>query len=642
MNTKKLLISLFAGVVGATVLTVSSMAQTNTDIFEVGKDKTYETWSSAVAAAADTDNDGVITYHIYGKLSEKMFSVGGAETINIVGMNDEAELNITASGAEASVIYLPSVVNTVNYSNITLSRPDGAWIANNAHHNCFFSVWGDVSSLITYTNCVFPNGSGNNQFGKTTYTNCKFYNDTYYALWIYDSVEDGTAVPAETVVTNCCFDAVRGIKIYSENATGKASAKTTIDNCSFAVENKPAIVSSLDGTITITDVDASECKYGLLATEYLNGNSNFTLAEVTVDGKAPEYVATVNGALYTDIDYAEAEAKGNPVEAIATVIDGKSYTLAQAVALDGVTEIDLIRDVELTETVVINKDITINGNGYTVKGADVTETETNGTAVTPITINGAEVTLINITVKGGNAYNNDPYQPTASHGVAGAAVNVTNGKVTIDNSTLAGGDAGAEYTKSTGSAIVATDSDIIVTNSTLATGRTTRRNVIGVATVYLDDVSTIDLTDVVLDTAKSTYASDNVIASFNANGVDTTEYTGEVKLDGEILIRGTRLANVNIVAGENLTFKGNIDPSYISDTLYIQFDKKDIDDAGEDNDEEADLYDIVVYGNKNYINRLNSADLTFILESDTSVKPVYEILPVNPVKITTDADYENR
>ncbi|MBQ8759717.1 MAG: hypothetical protein IJZ20_08505, partial [Clostridia bacterium] len=164
----------------------------------------------------------------------------------------------------------------------------------------------------------------------------------------------------------------------------------------------------------------------------------------------------------------------------------------------------------------------------------------------------------------------------------------------------------------------------------------------GTANLYLDSYSTIDLTDVVLDTDGGTYVNDNVIASVADNGQDTTEYTGDVHLDGEILVNGTRLANVNIVPGKNLTLKGNIDASYISDTLEVVFVKKDVDDAGVDNDEEADLYDIVIHGNKQLINRLTTADLTFKLDSATAVKPVYEILPVAPVKVTTDADYANR
>ena len=38
---------------------------------------------------------------------------------------------------------------------------------------------------MTYTNCTFPNGVCNNQYGKTVFNNCQFTNSANYNLWNY-------------------------------------------------------------------------------------------------------------------------------------------------------------------------------------------------------------------------------------------------------------------------------------------------------------------------------------------------------------------------------------------------------------------------------------------------------------------------
>ena len=162
--------------------------------------------------------------------------------------------------------------------------------------------------MIAYTNCVFPNGSGNNQYGKTTYAGCTFNNDSYYALWIY-----GSGSATSVVVTGGTFVADRGVKIYAEDAA--AVVDTKITGATFDIASKPAIVSSIAGKVTIENVNATACEYGLLAAEPKDGRSDLAMAVVTVDGEAPAYVAKVGNTLCTDMDYAEAESSATkPVE----------------------------------------------------------------------------------------------------------------------------------------------------------------------------------------------------------------------------------------------------------------------------------------------------------------------------------------
>ena len=187
MKIKNLLTALLASAVVVGAMTASAMAA-DTDTYTVGAGKTYATLGEAVTAAADTNNDGEVTIEIYGKVEVgATFQLNVAsETVNIVGADKDAdaEILVTANPADNGVLYVANnAIKTLNFSNITLNRPNGEWRGNEGHHNCFFTVWdNDGSAEITYTNCVFPNGAGNNQYGKTTYTGCTFNNKRHVAL----------------------------------------------------------------------------------------------------------------------------------------------------------------------------------------------------------------------------------------------------------------------------------------------------------------------------------------------------------------------------------------------------------------------------------------------------------------------------
>ena len=73
-----------------------------------------------------------------------------------------------------------------------------------------------AENTVTYTNCTFPNGVCNNQYGKTVFNNCKFTNNTASLsnLWNYGG---------ETKVEECTFTGIRGIKMYNEGTLQKSS-----------------------------------------------------------------------------------------------------------------------------------------------------------------------------------------------------------------------------------------------------------------------------------------------------------------------------------------------------------------------------------------------------------------------------------
>ena len=456
MNMKKILVSLFAGLVGVTALTVSSIAA-DTDIFEVGADKNLKTWSEAVDAAKDEDGDGEITYHIYGKVEvDKVGWVSpkgtsGATTVNLIGKTTDAEISI--SQTEATIIVTD--VEKVNYKDLILSKTNGFTAYDYGHANNYFTTWiTSANALVTYEDCVFPNGSSNNQYGKTTYTDCTFNNPVEYALWIYGG---------EVVVTGGTFEAKKGVKTFSE---GNAEITTTISGATFDIESKPAIVSSSIGTLTISDVNADACKYGLLTSEAHGHNVANGLADITVDGEAPVYAAIVNGEYHSSLEYAREEDRGEietPVARIGSKYFG-SLEGAIAAADDG-AEIILLNDITLDELKIKEKTFTLNLNGNTLYIAD-----SDADKCTRINhINGANVTYKNGTINIDDA--NDSVAIFGWNVYEGTvAATVTFDNVVVEGDGYNSGYAVFYLNAIAGNKMVVTNSEIYLANEKGASG----------------------------------------------------------------------------------------------------------------------------------------------------------------------------
>ena len=299
-------------------------------------------------------------------------------------------------------------------------------------------------------------------------------------------------------------------------------------------------------------------------------------------------------------------------------------TLEQAVAVaESGDTIEIINDVEVDKTIIIPAAqtyagerfvLTIDGNGNTIKGLDAVSPEIYG--VTPLEFVNADVTLIDVNVEGGStAY---------------------------------------EFSNTLGSAVKLTNSKLIAKDTTLSTGNAETTNVVSMPVIMMTDIeSTVSLEDVTLYQAPSTYAAASIVAISESNGdlpsLNEVDGTKPVEIAGTITIApGSRkLQDVPVVIpeGKEIEFVGAYSVEYISDTLYVQFQKADVDN-GVDTDEYTDLYNIVILGNEQFINRLNSADLTFKLDStaanDRAAKPIYEIIAVDPINVTTDAANANR
>ena len=331
MKGKKLLAGVLSAAMVLGTMALPVFADGETDVYTIGAGKTYETFADALNAD-DTDSDGIITYKIYGKvvLPDGGIKLGkdGITTINFTKGSEDAELSLEGAGLNRIGFDHAADLKAINYTGLKLSRLNGSWVGDAAHLNQFFTTTIRTNSdgIVTYTDCTFPNGSGSNTYGKTVYNNCIFSNEdagTKYNVWIRGG---------ETEINGGTVKGAAGIKLYSDDPT-KVFGDTKIDGVNFEdITKKPAIVATQQGKIEIKNSTVSNCEYGLIANE---SNQGAALADITVDGKAPAYVSSVDGNLYTEIKYADKEAadKGTTAETIVAMVKDKYYaTIDEAVA----------------------------------------------------------------------------------------------------------------------------------------------------------------------------------------------------------------------------------------------------------------------------------------------------------------------
>ena len=331
MKGKKLLAGVLSAAMVLATMALPAFADGETDVYTIGAGQTYDTFADALNAD-DTDSDGIITYKIYGKvvLPDGGIKLGKGDitTINFTKGSEDAELSLEGAGLNLIGFDHAADLKEINYTGLKLSRLNGSWVGDAAHLNQFFTTTIRTNSdgIVTYTDCTFPNGSGSNTYGKTVYNNCIFSNEdagTKYNVWIRGG---------ETEINGGTVKGAAGIKLYSDDKT-KVFGDTKIDGVNFEdITKKPAIVATQQGKIEIKNSTVSNCEYGLIANE---SNQGAALADITVDGKAPAYVSSVDGNLYTEIKYADKEAadKGTTAETIVAMVKDKYYaTIDEAVA----------------------------------------------------------------------------------------------------------------------------------------------------------------------------------------------------------------------------------------------------------------------------------------------------------------------
>ena len=226
----------------------------------------YTSLAEAIAAATP-DANGVITYEISGKatvdstgwIQVARAGLTGLTKVEFVGKTSDAEICITGGLA---ILADQNYDIDVSFEELTLSKPNPEYGGDYGHSTNYFTTWlrntNAAENTVTYTNCTFPNGACNNQFGKTVVDGCTFSNTTakLYNFWNYSNVLDGeTTGVANTEIKNSTFTGVRGIKIYSEKTHG---GEVLVSNTTFdGLTEKAAIVTSKPVAVTVKNVSVS-------------------------------------------------------------------------------------------------------------------------------------------------------------------------------------------------------------------------------------------------------------------------------------------------------------------------------------------------------------------------------------------------
>ena len=362
----------------------------------------YSLFSDAVNAA-EPDGSGVITYEISGKVDVtatgwvQVAKAGltGPTKVKFVGKTGDAEICITGGLA---ILADQKYDIDVSFTNLKLSKPNPTYGGDYGHSTNYFTCWlrntGAAENTVTYTNCTFPNGVCNNQYGKTVFNNCQFTNSANYNLWNYGG---------NTEVKNSAFTGVRGIKTYNEGTLAVAPT-VKIEQTTFSgLTEKAAIVASKATDITLTNVTATGCIKGLLQKDIegstdeqkvtieangtgISGDFNIT-AEMDAEAAKNEFnitAGTFPGGINNDylapganFDATTGEVK---MSYVAKIGDTEYPTLADAFAAankTGDTVIELLDDINMTgkNWTPVGVDgyhgqgvITLNGNGKTITG----------------------------------------------------------------------------------------------------------------------------------------------------------------------------------------------------------------------------------------------------------------------------------
>ena len=299
---KKFLSVVLAFLMLAVMLPTIALAAGNTVKVKVVGGAEYESLEAAIAAAEPVN--GVITYEITGKVTvnstgwvqvAKVGLTGLTTKVEFVGKTDDAEICITGGVA---ILADQTYDIDVSFTNLKLSKLNPTYAGDYGHSTKYFTCWlrntNAAENTVTYTNCTFPNGVCNNQYGKTIFDNCNFTNNAsgLYNLWNYGG---------NTEIKNSTFTGTRGVKLYSESTSG---GTVDIDNTKFdGLTEKAAVIASKPVEITITKVTVEDCNKGFI-TRDITGNDELTL---NVNGS--DISGTFNVTDATSAEAAKTELK---------------------------------------------------------------------------------------------------------------------------------------------------------------------------------------------------------------------------------------------------------------------------------------------------------------------------------------------
>ena len=338
---KKFLSVVLAFLMLAVMLPTTALAA-DPNLVKVGKDE-YATLEAAIAKATPDEN-GVITYTILGKVT--VTSTDSWIQVVRAGLSNVKEVKFVAGqGVTDAEIVINNSVSVladqeydidVSFENLTLSHPKGEWVQDLGHATEFFTCClrnkGAAENTVTYTNCTFPNGVCNNQYGNTVFDRCTFNNTAAggYNLWNYGGI---------TKVKNSTFTGTRGIKAYNEGTLGTAPT-ITISNTSFTgLTEKAAVVVSKATDITFNDVNVTECGQGLINKDIEKGTLETTIVAngTGINAEFKITATTTEDAAKNEMKITEGTFTGNTDSVKDYLPEGKTINSDGAVVDKGAT-----------------------------------------------------------------------------------------------------------------------------------------------------------------------------------------------------------------------------------------------------------------------------------------------------------------
>lgn len=242
-----------------------------------GGTEQYATLDEAITAAEP--ENGVITYTVTGVVST---DAAGWIQVAKAGLTNLTEVKFVGVGTGAGITINGDLAILadrnydidVSFENLTLRKPNPKYGGDYGHSTNYFTCWlrntDAANNTVTYTNCTFPNGACNNQYGKTVYANCKFTNATSgkYNLWNYGG---------NTEIKNSTFTGTRGIKTYNEGTLAVAPT-VKIENTTFdSLTEKAAVVASKATDITFDNVTTKDCAKGTFQKDIENSGEEMTI-----------------------------------------------------------------------------------------------------------------------------------------------------------------------------------------------------------------------------------------------------------------------------------------------------------------------------------------------------------------------------
>ena len=410
--------------------------QTN-DVAQIGGTG-YATLQAAIDAAKSGDT-------IVLKKSISATEIGEKKQLQFV----KADMNVTLDLNQNTITAEAGEAIAINAANITLTVKNGT-IENFAEGSYSDGVYAYNESnklTLTFENIVLKSRTqGLAVQGLTSNSNVNIVNSNITStegLGIYYPPKSGTLTISDSEITG-----VTGIVVKGSNLVVNGE-KTIISGTGPNVDPETYYTGATDGSSTLTETgDAVYVESGYndrdisvsISGGHLNSKNAKAVRMFVKNGEntsAKREISVTGGTFSSDVSAYVAKGyvqnENGTVEqlgetnAVAKVGDTYYKTLADAVAAvqNGGT-ITLLKDAELTSTLNLAKNITIDGQGkYTIKAANSFTVGSDNKTYCVLYVSG-EVTLKDVTVNGNEKCR---------------VIFCDKGKLTIDGATITNGKA---------------------------------------------------------------------------------------------------------------------------------------------------------------------------------------------------------